>query len=575
MKIMEHYIRLRLSFQDEQHIQKSLQELADVLFCSTKNVKLLLRKMSNEQLIAWIPGRGRGNKTEITFLHNFSSCIEDYAKKLLENDKLQDVFVLLKEPLPAALHHKIEDMLHQHFGYGTTNEMYDVLKIPRGRKLLPLDPAFVGIATESHLISQIVDTLVIYNEETDTIEPHLAHSWEVSEDQTRWTFYLRKGVRFHHGTMLSSKDVVFSFERLQQVNSPYRWLTDHITHIEMPSPLQVTFHLRKPNLFFLHFVSSVQLSVLPHDVTVEDYRYIGTGPFKIKTFNEDNLTLEAFPDYFKERALLDEIQFWFVPDAVKAGAHYEVPNITDEEEREVQIEEVGCIYAAFNFNKDGPHHDIFFRKAWREILDAKAYIDELGGMRTIPSYSFFPNRSRTKYEERSLYKAKEHLQKSCYNGETIHIYFFEFKTGHEDALWMQNKCEQLGIKIELHPFPVTDYLDDSIEKQADMILMGEIFDSNIEMAFLNVFQNKTCFIERFMSDDYKAKVYDMLQTFLTEPNKETRYDIMYEIEEYLQKEHVIHFLHHLQKKKSYPVSLQNVTIDSFGWTDFAKLWIRP
>lgn len=575
MKIMEHYIRLRLSFPNEQHIQKSLHELGEVLHCSTKNVKILLKKMSNDNLIEWIPGRGRGNKTEITFLHTFTTCIERYAEELLQKDKIKDVFLLLKEPLPIVLRNKIEEQLHGHFGYVAANDMYDVLKIPRHRKILPMDPTFVGVAMESHLISQIVDPLVVYNEDTDTIEPHLAHSWEISDDKQRWTFYLRKGIRFHHGAILSSKDVAFSFERLKQVNSPYRWLTENIAHIETPSPLQVTFHLQKPNLFFLHFVSSVQLSILPHDVTIEDYRYIGTGPFKIKSFSDENLILEAFPDYFKERALLDEIQFWFLPDDMKVKLHYEVPNLLHEEKKEIQIEETGCIYAAFNFKKNGPHHDIFFRRAWRELFDTAAYIEELGGMRTIPAYSFFPNRSRMKQEERSLQKAQEYLQQSCYKGETIHLYFFAFKDSHDDALWVQKRCKQLSIKLELHPFPVSDYLDESIVKKADMILMGEIFNSNIEMAFLNVFQNKTCFIERFMHPHYRTKISKMLHAFLAEHDKEKRYNIMYKIEEFLQTEHIILFLHHVQKKKSYPVSLQNVTIDSFGWTDFSKLWIRP
>lgn len=53
MKIMDYYIRLRLHAQDQQHIRNSLQELADVLYCSTKNVKILLKKMSEEQLISW------------------------------------------------------------------------------------------------------------------------------------------------------------------------------------------------------------------------------------------------------------------------------------------------------------------------------------------------------------------------------------------------------------------------------------------------------------------------------------------------------------------------------------------
>lgn len=103
MKIMDYYIRLRLHAQDQQHIRNSLQELADVLYCSTKNVKILLKKMSEEQLISWTPGRGRGNKTEILFSHNFVEAIESYTDELLAQEKLKDVFLLLKEPLPPAL----------------------------------------------------------------------------------------------------------------------------------------------------------------------------------------------------------------------------------------------------------------------------------------------------------------------------------------------------------------------------------------------------------------------------------------------------------------------------------------
>ena len=50
---------------------------------------------------------------------------------------------------------------------------------------------------------------------------------------------------------------------------------------------------------------------------------------------------------------------------------------------------------------------------------------------------------------------------------------------------------------------------------------------------------------------------------------------MYEIEEFLQAEHIILFNYHVLKRKTYPSSLKNVTIDSFGWANFAKLWIQP
>ena len=57
-----------------------------------ENVKILLKKMSEEQLISWTPGRGRGNKTEILFIHNFVEAIESYTDELLAQEKLKDVF---------------------------------------------------------------------------------------------------------------------------------------------------------------------------------------------------------------------------------------------------------------------------------------------------------------------------------------------------------------------------------------------------------------------------------------------------------------------------------------------------
>lgn len=135
------------------------------------------------------------------------------------------------------------------------------------------------------------------------MEPHIAHTWELSEDGLTWTFYLRKDIYFHNETILTSKDVQFSFERLKQVQSPFEWLTEEIIQIETPSPLQIRFHLAKPNLFFLHYVSSMQLAILPRDTSIQNHHYIGTGPFKLAHYSEDNIVLEAFTHYFKERVI--------------------------------------------------------------------------------------------------------------------------------------------------------------------------------------------------------------------------------------------------------------------------------
>ena len=88
----------------------------------------------------------------------------------------------------------------------------------------------------------------------------------------------------------------------------------------------------------------------------------------------------------------------------------------------------------------------------------------------------FPDRSRLATRRSySLEKAKEYLKKSTYNGETIHIYFFAFKDSANDAYFLKERCASLGIQVELHPFPVSDYMNRSIDKHADIIFMGEVF----------------------------------------------------------------------------------------------------
>jgi len=70
----------------------------------------------------------------------------------------------------------------------------------------------------------------------------LATKWENSADHKRWTFHLRKGVKFHNGDDLTAEDVKFSLQRATGKRSttgyagPLRTL---IADIETPAPDRV------------------------------------------------------------------------------------------------------------------------------------------------------------------------------------------------------------------------------------------------------------------------------------------------------------------------------------------------
>lgn len=67
---------------------------------------------------------------------------------------------------------------------------------------------------------QINEALLSYEVGTTNVEPALAERFEANDDLTEWTFYLRKGVKFHDGSELDAEDVVTSWVAQWDAASP-------------------------------------------------------------------------------------------------------------------------------------------------------------------------------------------------------------------------------------------------------------------------------------------------------------------------------------------------------------------
>lgn len=99
------------------------------------------------------------------------------------------------------------------------------------------------------------------------IVPHLAKSWEASEDRRVWTFHLREGVRWSDGHPFTSRDILFWWEQsiLYFGRTPPNWLLTRgiAPEIAAPDDHTVRFTFAHPYGLFLERVASVGEFHLP------------------------------------------------------------------------------------------------------------------------------------------------------------------------------------------------------------------------------------------------------------------------------------------------------------------------
>ena len=82
-----------------------------------------------------------------------------------------------------------------------------------------LDPtAGAAAAIDEIVYANVFEGLTRINQNAEVL-PALAKSWTISENGLKYTFKLRKGVKFHDGSSFDSSDVIFSLNRARSEKS--------------------------------------------------------------------------------------------------------------------------------------------------------------------------------------------------------------------------------------------------------------------------------------------------------------------------------------------------------------------
>ncbi|MFW6190265.1 MAG: ABC transporter substrate-binding protein, partial [Candidatus Bipolaricaulota bacterium] len=78
--------------------------------------------------------------------------------------------------------------------------------------------------------------------------PWLVEDYDRTTDGKKWTFKLKEGVKFHHGSEMTADDVVFTFNRLMDPDfgSPQKSLFSAVDDVKKKDRYTVVFELDRP-----------------------------------------------------------------------------------------------------------------------------------------------------------------------------------------------------------------------------------------------------------------------------------------------------------------------------------------
>jgi Bacterial extracellular solute-binding proteins, family 5 Middle/Caspase domain len=154
------------------------------------------------------------------------------------------------------------------------------------------------------------------------VVPDLAESWSVAPDGMAYTFKLRRGVKFHDGSPLTSEDIKANYDRI--INPPQGVVSirkAYYSDLEVfaPDPATVVFKLKNPMAGVLEALASPFNCIYSAAKLKQNPRYpetdiMGSGPFTfVEHVKGTSWSGKRFADYYdKGKPYLDGYKAFFV-----------------------------------------------------------------------------------------------------------------------------------------------------------------------------------------------------------------------------------------------------------------------
>ncbi len=400
-------------------------------------------------------------------------------------------------------------------------------------------PSLNTTGTSFDATSQIYSNIVDFERGGTKVVPGLAERWTISPDGLVYTFFLRKGVKWHSNALfkpsrdMNADDIVFAINRQWKEDSPYFKVTssNHSYFNDMGMPkllksvdkvddLTVKITLNKPEAPFLSDLAMQYAGIQSQEYAVAmlkagtpekiDHEPIGTGPFQLVQYQKDALIrYKAFPQYYGGKAKIDNLVFAITPDASVRWAKLQkgechvmpYPNPADvaamkADPKFTVLEQPGLNvgYLAYNTTKK-PFDDVRVRKAINMAINKKAIVDAVYLGSGIPAINPLPP---------TIWSYNKSIKDDAYDPDAAKkmLAAAGYPNGFETDLWampvqrpynpnakriaelMQADLAKVGVKAEIKSFEWGEYRKRMQNGEHQMGMLGWTGDNGDPDNFL-------------------------------------------------------------------------------------------
>lgn len=358
-----------------------------------------------------------------------------------------------------------------------------------------IDPLRATTEGNNILLSQPGEFLLFSNSDL-VLEPRVAESWEPVGDGSTWRFKIRRGIKFHDGTPLTAKDVVYTMKMHSDLAnggnalSVFKGVLEP-AGVKLVDDYTVEFTTAEPNGNFPYLVSSDNYNTI---IVKEGYKegdweksnFCGCGPWRLEKYTPQvGVSYVRNEDYWDKSRLplADRMDVTFYGEEqarVMAMLNGDQDILTQfsvaggeallNDPRVKVWEYPSAAFRALHLRTTvKPFDDKRVRRALALLADRRMLIDGLlkgkgslgNDCNFAPAYpstdTSVPQRSRNVEEAKKLM-----AEAGLAPGTTVELATMDIYEIPDLAIYFQNAAQEIGFDIKLKITDSSGYYQDAV-----------------------------------------------------------------------------------------------------------------